>query len=184
MKRVLTAVAVMIAVVAFISAANLIASPKEYPATVTFFGDDRLLPALVKDISAAEESINCSLYMFKTDGNDIDSTHLLLNAMLHALGNNVKLAVIFDIGDEDDLTTEFNLYTGNVLSRAGATVVYDSPDRRLHTKMCVIDDDLLYIGSHNYTFSALKRNAETTVRIRSKEVAAEALEYMRGLGLE
>ena len=174
----------MAAAVLFTVITNIIAMPKEHQAGVVFLPDEKFLPSIVRDIGEAESEITCSLYMFKTDGNSSDSTGLILDGMLNALNRGVKVSLLFDEGKDDDITTEFNTYTGKVLEKAGALVVFDDPERRLHTKMCVIDSDISYIGSHNYTFSAFRRNAETTVRIKSAEIAREARQYIMETGLQ
>ncbi len=180
----LTAAGVIILTALFIIVTNILATTKEYTAGVTFLPDDELLPMLLKDFDESSMEIKCALYMFKTDGNPSDPTMQLLNAMLKALERGVRVGIIFDLGDDSDISTQYNTYTGKTLTNAGATVVFDDPARRLHSKMCVVDRNVSFIGSHNYTFSAMKKNAETTVRVRSPEIAAESLEYLSKLGLE
>ena len=142
-------------------------------------GDEAFLPALLKDMEAAESSIFCAIYMFKTDGERTEPTGLILSAMIYALSKGVSVDLLLDIDSSDSYSTKINSETGAVLARAGANIYYDSPDRRLHTKMCVIDGYISYIGSHNYTYSAMKRNGEASVRIISPEVASEAISYIR-----
>jgi phosphatidylserine/phosphatidylglycerophosphate/cardiolipin synthase-like enzyme len=138
------------------------------------------MPALLKDLGNAETEIMCALYMFKTDGNT-DATGRLLNAMLAARKRNVAVTIVFDMGDKSELTSKFNQATAKTLKQAGVEVIFDDPDRRMHAKMCIIDQNISFIGSHNYTYSAMQRNAEATVRISSPEIAAEALQYIKGI---
>lgn len=122
--------------------------------------------------------------MFRTDTLSA-STRQVLGAMSNALERGVKVGVLFDVSDnKSDSTTKYNMHTGKILEKAGASVVYDDPDRRLHTKMCVIDREISYIGSHNYTFSGMEKNSEVSVRVRSKDMAREALEYLESRGLK
>ena len=122
--------------------------------------------------------------MFKTDGERTDPTSLVLSAMIYALSKGVSVSLLLDIDAADSYSTRINTETGAVLANAGAKVYYDSPDRRLHTKMCIIDGYISYIGSHNYTYSAMKRNGEVSVRIISPAVANEALSYIESLTTE
>ena len=176
-RRIITASAIL-ALVLFTVISNIVAAPREHTAAVVFIPDNELLPMLVKDLANAKADITCSIYMFKTDGLNNDTTAVILGAMLDALSRGVTVSILMDIGDEDDLSNEYNIPTGKILENAGAVVMYDDPERRLHTKLCVIDKELVYIGSHNYTFSVLSRNAEASVRIRSPEIAAEAIQYI------
>lgn len=173
----------ILAGLAYVFITNIIASPKEHQAGVTFLPNEKFMQVLLSELDKAENDISCALYMFKTDGNSNDSTGLVLSAFYGALERGVSVGVVFDVEKKKDLTTVYNADTGKKLELAGAKVIYDSPDVRLHTKMCVIDKNVTFIGSHNYTHSAMKRNSEVSVRIRSEEIAAEALEYLSGLGL-
>ena len=141
------------------------------------------MPALLRDISNAKNDIRCALYMFRTDGNT-EATGAVLNALTEAAKRGIDVGIIFDIGNRTDLTTRYNTATAGVLSQAGTNVVLADSERRMHAKMCVIDREISFIGSHNYTHSGLSRNSEVTVRINSPDIAAEAIEYMKDLGLK
>ena len=56
-------------------------------------------------------------------------------------------------------------------------VLFDNESKKLHAKLCLIDDNIIYTGSHNFTFSAMKRNSESSVRITSKNEAEKIKEY-------
>jgi phosphatidylserine/phosphatidylglycerophosphate/cardiolipin synthase-like enzyme len=176
----LATILVGVVIAAFIAATNLMAGSKEHQAGVTFLPDDLLMPALLKDLGDARQDITCALYMFKTDGNT-NATGRLLNAMLEARKRDVPVTIIFDMGDKNELTSKYNQATAKTLKQAGVNVIFDDPDRRMHAKMCIIDESISFIGSHNYTYSAMQRNSEATVRVSSPEVAAEALIYMKGI---
>ncbi len=166
----------------FVIAANLLArTPKEYQAGVTFLPDDKLMSVLLRDIAEAKTDITCALYMFKTDGAKGDPTSMIQDAMFDALERGVRVSVTFDLAQKDDLSTKYNTHTSKTLAMAGAKVLFDDPEKRMHAKMCVIDESITFIGSHNYTYSGMRRNSEATVRVRSPEIALEALEYITGL---
>jgi phosphatidylserine/phosphatidylglycerophosphate/cardiolipin synthase-like enzyme len=57
-------------------------------------------------------------------------------------------------------------------------VYFDSPEKTTHTKLIVIDQRLVLLGSHNLTQSALKYNNEISVLINRPELAREARTYM------
>jgi phosphatidylserine/phosphatidylglycerophosphate/cardiolipin synthase-like enzyme len=57
------------------------------------------------------------------------------------------------------------------------TVIYDSPSQTTHTKVLIIDDERVLLGSTNWTYSALSNNNEVSVLIRSKEIAKELTAY-------
>jgi phosphatidylserine/phosphatidylglycerophosphate/cardiolipin synthase-like enzyme len=163
--------------------ANLVSGPRAHEGDVVFLADDEFYPELLKDIDRAESSIHCALYMFKTDSAPTEPTGMILSAMIQALERGVDVALLLDMADKRELSTQYNTYTGKTLEGMGARVVYDDPERRLHTKMCIIDGKTVLAGSHNYTYSAMKRNAEVSLKVHSAEVAKDAEEYLKGMGL-
>jgi phosphatidylserine/phosphatidylglycerophosphate/cardiolipin synthase-like enzyme len=117
--------------------------------------------------------------MFKADRDKPADTELLLLALENAAKRGVRVRVVFDIeNDESSFLNKANRETGTDLAKAGAVVMYDSPKKRLHTKMTVIDRRIVYSGSHNYTYSAFNYNDEVTMRLESESLAAEATEYV------
>ncbi|MDR2105675.1 MAG: phospholipase D-like domain-containing protein [Deferribacteraceae bacterium] len=167
------------ALVLFVIISNIMASDKKvYEGRIVFLADKALFPELIAAFSRAESEITCALYMFKTDGADNAPTSILLSALRAASGRRVRVKLVLDIDKKGDLSTEFNTATAKALKSSGAEVYFDDPDRRLHTKMCIIDNYISFIGSHNYTFSALQRNAEVTVRIQSEGIASEGVKYI------
>ncbi|MDR2400525.1 MAG: phospholipase D-like domain-containing protein [Deferribacteraceae bacterium] len=166
----------------FVLISNLRASDRKvYEARTMLLADQELFPELAAAFSDAETEIACALYMFKTDGGRTAPTTVLLSALRAAAGRGVKVKLLLDIDKKGDLSTEFNTDTAKALKSSGAEIYFDDPARRLHTKMCIIDRKLSFIGSHNYTFSALQRNAEVTVRIESEGLAGEGLKYIDNL---
>ena len=58
-----------------------------------------------------------------------------------------------------------------MLLRAGVPVFYDSKNRVTHSKVMVIDKYITIVGSTNWTYGALRKNHETFVMIKSRDVA-------------
>lgn len=164
--------------VLFIVISNIIAAPNEHDARVVFLRDSEYLPMIIQDIARSSKEVKCAVYMFKTDGYNNNTTRFILDAMMGAASRGVSVSVLMDVSEGTDFVTEYNRQTGNTLLKSGAEVLYDNPEQRLHAKLCVIDGELTYLGSHNFTYSAMARNAEVSVRVRSKEIAAEAIEYI------
>lgn len=55
------------------------------------------------------------------------------------------------------------------LKERGVPVRFDSLDRIMHGKFILIDDNLSFLGSHNWTYSALKKNVEASVLLTQAE---------------
>ncbi|QAR32850.1 hypothetical protein EP073_05360 [Geovibrio thiophilus] len=165
--------------IVFFVYSNLSARLHTHTAEVALLDGKRLIVPLIDDITSAERSIDMTIYMFKADREKPADTELLLLALGNAAKRGVEVRVVFDIEeDEKSFLNKANRETGAALAKAGAIVLYDSPKKRLHTKMTVIDGRIVYSGSHNYTYSAFNYNDEVTMRLESESLAAEATEYV------
>ncbi|MBK8870945.1 MAG: hypothetical protein IPN19_07800 [Elusimicrobia bacterium] len=63
----------------------------------------------------------------------------------------------------------------------GISVFYDDPTTYTHAKCVVIDGETVILGSSNWTDSALNRNFETNVLVRSKALARDILAEIRAV---
>jgi len=74
-----------------------------------------------------------------------------------------------------------NLEAYSYLSANGVNVKLDEESDTDHMKLVIIDDKIVYIGSHNWSESALYYNHETSVKIVSEEIAETFKEYFKGI---
>ena len=58
-------------------------------------------------------------------------------------------------------------------------VRYDPVGVTTHTKLLIIDGEIGIVGSTNWTYSALEKNHEVSVLIRSPEVARNLYHYFQ-----
>lgn len=161
--------------------ANVTAETGVYRADVSILPDGKFLPAFAKDIAAAKKSIYIAIYMFKSYDNEKNGAGLILASLRNAAERGVDVHVVLDSSDDGDFVEKENRETGAGLAKAGIKVTYDDPKVRLHSKCAVIDGQITYIGSHNYTNSALFHNKEVTVRIVSPEAANDALGHIQSI---
>ncbi|MBU0693687.1 MAG: phospholipase, partial [Candidatus Omnitrophica bacterium] len=63
------------------------------------------------------------------------------------------------------------------LKTAGIDVRFDKPERTTHSKVLVIDKETIIAGSHNYSFSGLKYNNETSLLMRDRAKAKRLIKY-------
>ena len=139
--------------------------------------------ALLQGIRDARKSVICSFYLFKTSGADGNRPRRIAEELIRAKRRGVEVTVILerDSGRKGDALGEENRQTASFLSRGGVKVFFDSPSVVTHVKAAVIDGRHVYLGSHNLTQSALRRNNELSVLIDSPEMAAEVTAYLEGL---
>lgn len=105
----------------------------------------------------------------------------VLKALIKAHRQGVDVRVIVDEGFEWDTKlarvskhrSKKNDAATFYLHQHGIAVRRDDPKRIMHGKFILVDDDLAVIGSHNWTYSALKRNIEASVLLRGQDDVAE-----------
>ncbi|PLX70292.1 MAG: hypothetical protein C0602_05630 [Denitrovibrio sp.] len=167
-----------LALVCFFIYANLTAETTAHKAEVTLLPDDKLLSELVKDISEANTSVHIAMYMFKSYRNETNGAGLIKRALIKAADRGAEVYVVLDQTGEDDFVEKENKKLGKELKEHNIIVVYDKEDVRMHTKCAVIDREITYIGSHNYTNSAMKYNREMTAKIVSKGASEDAIRHI------
>jgi cardiolipin synthase len=98
--------------------------------------------------------------------------------LINAHKRGVKVKVIFDQnvkfwekGKERNVIEKKSEYAYELLSENGVPVFYDNENRVTHNKVLIIDKYITIIGSTNWTYSALRKNHEASVMIKSGSVA-------------
>lgn len=132
-------------------------------------------------IDRARHSIRIMMYLFKTSENRYNYATRLLEQLIQAEERGVDVEVIAELSDYNLTLNESNQYTLKRLKSHGITVRTDSPERQTHTKLVIIDEIFTFIGSHNFSHSALGLNNELSLMIESKEVAEKSLDYFRSI---
>jgi len=106
-------------------------------------------------------------------------TNVLIRELIAARKRGVDVKVILEKRKDRDRTQENNLKTGRLLSEGGVEVKYDPVGVTTHTKLLIIDGEIGVVGSTNWTYSALEKNHEVSVLIRSPEVGRNLHDYFQ-----
>lgn len=106
-------------------------------------------------------------------------TNVLIRELVAAHKRGVAVKVILESNREREKTRVSNEKTGSILSREGVDVAYDPATITTHTKLLIIDGKISVVGSTNWTYSALEKNHEVSVVIRSSEVAQRLQDYFQ-----
>lgn len=115
-------------------------------------------PKVIPYIEGAKQSIKIIAYDWRNYKTDIGSSVFKLNqALFRASKKGVDIRVIVSAKNINAkwLTAYFKvkrLYSKKII----------------HSKMMIIDDEVLILGSHNYTFSGLELNQELSIIITNK----------------
>jgi cardiolipin synthase len=135
--------------------------------------------AVHKALANAKESILCVMFMAKLDSKHTggDEYQLVLD-LINAHKRGVKVQVIFgqnvkfwEKGKERNVIEKKSEYAYELLSKNGVPVFYDNENRVTHSKILVIGEYVTILGSTNWTYSALRKNHEASVMIKSGNVA-------------
>ena len=140
--------------------------------------DTQYLQVAKKMIQEAKHSIQVMMFeMGYYDEHPNTPSNLLIKELISAKKRGVKVEVILEVKEGEDRTTKRNRHTGRILSKGGINVIYDSLSKTTHAKLVVADGQLILLGSTNWTYHALTTNNETSILIRSKEVAKAFTDY-------
>lgn len=122
-------------------------------------------------LDSAKHSIYISMFIWRWYAKDPFCDMSLLNsAFVRAVRRGVK---IYSVTDSGFLLDQLNAL--GILARK-----YQSSDI-LHTKAVVIDSEILIIGSHNFSQSAMTSNVESSTIGYDKELAVRMETYIMSL---
>lgn len=146
-------------------------------AAVELIFNDQYSQKVLKRLKKAKKKIWLTMYVMSYSK---DKSYAIENKFAKVLADQYKkgldVKVILDASHEWSskkrrFTSKFSKKNENVykyLKSKGVPVRYDSTKQTMHSKSLILDNNLVIIGSTNWTYSALKRNVETSVLIHSK----------------
>ncbi len=141
--------------------------------------NEAYFPALLKAIDEAQSEIFMSIFSFKVGVHKNSYPDRVLGHLAKATKRGVKVTVILETtGSLSDELNIQNRETGKLLEEKAVKVYFDSPYKTTHTKLIVIDQRLVLLGSHNLTQAAMKYNNEISILLDNPELAKRARDYM------
>jgi len=143
--------------------------------------DDDYYYALLSILSRANRSIYIMMYAMKYDPSETDDpVNTLLYTVVDAYKRSLDVKVLVD-----DVTYSSYSETIDYLKSSGVPVRLDkSKSVTTHAKLVVVDDQYVFVGSHNWTESALMYNHEVSVLIVSNTIAQQVKNYFNMLWSE
>ena len=141
-------------------------------ASVEVLIDEEYYHRVLWAIENSKDSIYVMMFFMKYDAGDtFDWANDLIRALVSARRRGVEVHVLLDERIDENAETYY------YLAANGIDVSFDSPQTTLHAKVVVVDGKLVFIGSHNWSESALYWNHEVSVEIRSRKMAERLIEY-------
>lgn len=140
-------------------------------------------------IASSRKRVWVSMYVAKYQKSRSYSVeNKLFKALVEAHGRGVDVRVLLDEGMEWDgksakMSNRRSTKNDDAITyllEQGLSVRLDSPEQIMHAKTLVVDDGYAVVGSHNWTYSALSRNVETSVLLsRHQDVAPLAEAFLQ-----
>ncbi len=185
-KRGIVYVCVIFASFAFINMRALYSLPAD---DVIPLIDNDYYPEVHKALNGARKSIVCVMFLAKLDPKHSDGNeYQLVLDLIAAYKRGVNVRVVFDQnimfwekGRKKGALERKSEYAHDLLAKNGVPVFYDSQRQVTHSKVLVIDEYITIIGSTNWTYSALRKNHEASVLIKSRGVARAFLGRLAGI---
>jgi phosphatidylserine/phosphatidylglycerophosphate/cardiolipin synthase-like enzyme len=152
---------------------------KSADCTAVILTNEDFFPVLLKSIDEAKNEIIMAIFSFKAGKYKKSYPDQIAGYLEKAVKRGVKVFVVLERTDNeaDELNIQ-NKKAGKFLEAKGIRVFYDSPQKTTHTKLTVIDQKLILLGSHNFTQSALKYNNEISILLKSPALAGNARNYI------
>lgn len=129
------------------------------PVEVRFSPDDGVVDRLVELVGAAEQSVNVLAYAFTSDP--------LADALMAAAARGVAVRGVFDDGQVR--TNQGSDYLR--LVQAGLEIRLDGNPGNMHHKVLILDEQIVVMGSYNFSASAETRNDENILIIFDPRLA-------------
>ena len=147
--------------------------------SATLLKNKDYFPSLIKAMDESKSEIIMSFFLFKAGVHKHSYPDMVLAHLAQAAKRGVKIIVILEnTGGNDSKLDAENQQTKQLLEEKGVDVYFDSPRQTTHTKLIVIDQRLVLLGSHNLTQAALKYNNEISILLDRPDLAKHARNYM------
>ncbi|MGD2062650.1 MAG: phospholipase D-like domain-containing protein [Nitrospirota bacterium] len=163
---------------AMVAAGWLLLAGTAFADAVTLLADGAFEPALREAIAEAKEEVVVAVFLFKADGPPTNHARQMSELLGETVARGVRVRVILETANEGGQdVARVNHHTAKRLRDAGVDVAFDDPRRRYHGKFAVVDGRMVFLGSHNWTDSALRYNREVSLRIDDPSLARQLLDY-------
>ena len=144
--------------------------------------DSAYFPVVKRLINSAKKSVQVMMFEASYYREHPGSpSNQLIEAVADAGKRGLNVEVILEIKKKTDRTTKRNLETGQILKKAGVDVVVDPEHTTTHTKLIIIDGNIVVLGSTNWTYNALTKNHEISSVIYSDESANYLQDYFKAV---
>jgi len=148
--------------------------------------DEEYLYLIKKLIADAKEKIRIIMFFMRFEDEKRYPTDPLFDELKAAKERGVDIKVILDKDAEGQIfgSRVINKEAYNFFKHNGIEVTYDFDQELTHTKLVLVDDRHLVIGSHNWTAGSFFAYDDKSVYIESSGLADETSKYFDRLWVE
>jgi len=133
-------------------------------------------------VDSAQNTIEILMYSWKWYGHETAGGVQKFNlSIVAAARRGVKIRVLLNVESMGHAITKINSRTKSFLERYGVEVKWGQVGVVTHAKMVIVDDNILVLGSHNYTKSAFSRNQEASIVVDGRDDIIDYRKYFADL---
>lgn len=152
---------------------------------ITLLDHRDFLAYIIKSIKGANESIDISLYKFSLPSNEKQGIYHQLRVVLEsAVEKGNRCRVMLSRVEPDQGVSAVNWATAQWLKSVGIECRYLYSRSCLHTKMMIIDNKTLVVGSHNWVERTYNGTVDISVVISDYPIVARAANFFEDLWLK
>jgi len=148
---------------------------------IEYLSDEQYLPALLRTVDGAKQSIFGTMFVFSEQKSDAPSQEAVLKALFRAVQRNVYVYLVLHVPESPgNALLETHSRRAEALRRQGLDVRLGRPERPMHAKLFVVDQSRILLGSHNWSEGSLsgKRVYETSLLIRLPQPDERLADYV------
>jgi phosphatidylserine/phosphatidylglycerophosphate/cardiolipin synthase-like enzyme len=182
MKFKIGLVFIIIAAIVFFASASIFSGAKpesreKQNCQVIPLINEEYYPLVHKAIQEAKESVLVAMFLIQREPQPTGPVNTLLNDLIEAKKRGVTVRVILEkTKKETDSVTRNNMESYNFLKENGIEVIFDVSPNAIHTKLVVIDDRIVFVGNHNWSYGAFMLCNEASLMVK---FSSPRLEYRR-----
>jgi hypothetical protein len=173
MKRSLL-VAIVVAICAIVVFTLLLRDrePAGAPGRVAFADDRDFFPAVHSLLASAESSVDVILYQSRFYFHyPLSASNTLITDLVEAAARGARVRVVLETADWNLSNTEENRDVWHVLKQGNIELYFDPDTTTSHSKMVIVDDRYVVMGSTNWSHYSLDSNNEANVIVDSERAA-------------
>jgi len=129
-------------------------------------------------LESAKQTIDIMMYEWKWYTHEAAGGMEKLNLVIQRKAREkIRIRVLLNIESMGHAITKINGRTASFLQKAAVICKFGQVGIATHAKMVIIDQNIVVVGSHNYSKGSFSRNQEVSVGIKGSEIVRPFIDY-------